>query len=108
MILTTTPNIEGKKVVRYLGIVTAEVIESANVSKEIAASITALAGGRVKAYEEIFIKAREEALSEMAERAERLGANAIVGINLDYEVLGQSCSILLVSASGTAVFVEDI
>jgi len=108
MILTTTPNIEGKKIVRYLGIVTGEIIEGANVLRDIAASITDFIGGRAKAYEEVFIRAKEEALSEMVERAERIGANAIVGIDLDYEVLGQSGSILLVSASGTAVFVEDI
>lgn len=107
MILTTTPNIEGKKIARYLGIVTGEVIEGANFLRDIAASITDFIGGRAKAYEDVFIRAKDEAIQEMIARAESLGANAIVGIDLDYEVLGQAGSILLVSASGTAVFVVE-
>ena len=108
MIITTTPMIEGKKIVKYLGIVAGEVIEGANVFRDIAASFKDIVGGRASSYEEVFIRARENAIKEMKERATTMGANAIVGIDLDYEVLGQSGSILFISASGTAVVVEDI
>ncbi len=108
MIITTTPTIEGKKIVKYLGIVAGEVIEGANVFRDIAAAFRDVVGGRASAYEEILIRGREEAIEEMKERARAMGANAIVGIDLDYEVLGQSGGILLISASGTAVVVEDI
>jgi len=108
MIITTTPMIEGKKIVKYLGIVAGEVIEGANVFRDIAASFKDIVGGRASSYEEVFIRARENAIKEMEERATTMGANAIVGIDLDYEVLGQSGSILFISASGTAVVVEDI
>ena len=108
MIITTTPMIEGKRIVNYLGIVTGEVIEGANVFRDIAASFRDIVGGRASSYEEVFIKARDNAIKEMEERATSMGANAIVGVDLDYEVLGKSGSILFVSASGTAVVVENI
>jgi uncharacterized protein YbjQ (UPF0145 family) len=108
MIITTTPMIEGKKIVKYLGIVAGEAIEGTNVFRDIAASFKDIVGGRASSYEEVFIRARENAIKEMEERATTIGANAIVGIDLDYEVLGQSGSILFISASGTAVVVEDI
>ena len=108
MIITTTPMIEGKKIIKYLGIVAGEVIEGTNVFRDIAASFKDIVGGRASSYEEVFIRARENTIKEMEERATTMGANAIVGIDLDYEVLGQSGSILFISASGTAVVVEDI
>ncbi|MEF3245464.1 MAG: heavy metal-binding domain-containing protein [Caldisericaceae bacterium] len=108
MIITTTPTIEGKKIVKYLGIVAGEVIEGTNVFRDIAAAVRDVVGGRASAYEEILIKGREKAIEEMKERARAIGANAIVGVDLDYEVLGHSGGILLISASGTAVVVEGI
>jgi len=108
MIITTTQTNEGKRIVKYIGIVEGEVIEGANFLRDIAASFRDFVGGRAAAYEEVFIKARESAIREMEERATNMGANVIVGVDLDYEVLGSSGSILFVSASGTAVVVENI
>jgi len=105
MILTTTPNIEGRKIEKYHGIVTGEAIMGANVVRDIFASITDIIGGRSGAYEEKLQDAREVAFREMAENAARMGANAVVGIDIDYEVVGQSGSMLMVSVSGTAVTV---
>lgn len=101
MILTTTPNIEGSKIVRYHGIVTGEAIMGANVVRDLFASITDVIGGRSGAYEEKLQDAREVATQELEARAARLGANAVVGVDIDYEVVGQS--MLMVSVSGTAV-----
>lgn len=101
MIITTTPNIEGRPIRTYHGIVTGEAIMGANVVRDLFASITDIVGGRSGAYESKLQDARKVALEEMEERAFRLGANAVVGVDLDYEVLGQS--MLMVSASGTAV-----
>ncbi len=106
MILTTTPSIEGRKIVSYLGVITGEAIMGANIMRDLFASITDVIGGRSGAYEEKLQEARQIALRELEERAVRLGANAVVGIDLDYEVVGQSGSMLMVSASGTAVRVE--
>lgn len=106
MILTTTPSIEGHKITSYLGIITGEAIMGANIMRDLFASITDVIGGRSGAYEEKLQEARHIALLELEERAARLGANAVVGIDLDYEVVGQSGSMLMVSASGTAVRVE--
>lgn len=106
MILTTTPSIEGRKITSYLGIITGEAIMGANIMRDLFASITDVIGGRSGAYEEKLQEARQIALHELEERAARLGANAVVGIDLDYEVVGQSGSMLMVSASGTAVRVE--
>jgi len=106
MIMTTTPNIEGRKIVSYLGIVTGEAIMGANIVRDLFASITDVIGGRSGAYEEKLQDARAIALEELAERAARLGANAVVGIDLDYEVVGGNGSMLMVSASGTAVRVD--
>lgn len=106
LILTTTPNVEGKRITAYLGIVTGEAIVGANIFKDLFASITDIVGGRSGAYERELIKARQIALQEVADAARKLGANAVVGIDLDYEVLGQGGSMLMVSASGTAVQVE--
>lgn len=106
MILTTTPSIEGRKITSYLGIITGEAIMGANIMRDLFASITDVIGGRSGAYEEKLQEARQIALHELEERAARLGANAVVGIDLDYEVVGQSGSMLMVSASGTAVRAE--
>ena len=106
MILTTTPSIDGKRIERYCGIVTGEAILGANLFKDIFAGIRDLVGGRSAAYEQELQKARGLALAEMQENAKDLGANAVVGIDLDYEVIGQAGSMLMVSASGTAVVVS--
>jgi len=106
MILTTTPSIEGRKITAYFGVITGEAIMGANIVRDLFASITDVIGGRSGAYEEKLQEAREIALKELEDRAEMLGANAVVGIDLDYEVVGQSGSMLMVSASGTAVRVE--
>ncbi len=106
MIITTTPQIEGKKISQYLGIVTGEAIMGANMFKDLFASITDIVGGRSGTYERELVKAKDIALQELQERAQAMGANAVVGVDLDYEVLGQNNSMLMVSASGTAVKVE--
>lgn len=103
MLVTTTPNIEGRKIGHYLGIVTGEAILGANLFKDLFASIRDIVGGRSAAYETELIRAKDIALQEMQERAAAVGADAIVGVDLDYEVLGQGGSMLMVSASGTAV-----
>lgn len=106
MDITTTNSIEGRPIVRYLGIVTGEAILGANLFKDLFAGIRDLVGGRSATYERELQKAREIALSELTERAAALGANAVVGVDLDYEVLGQNNGMLMVSASGTAVVVS--
>lgn len=103
MIVTTTPTVEGRKVAQYLGIVTGEAIMGANLFKDLFASIRDIVGGRSAAYEQELIRAKDMALQEMQERAAAKGADAVIGIDLDYEVLGQNNSMLMVSASGTAV-----
>ena len=103
MIITTTPSVEGYKITDYRGIVVGEAIMGANVVRDVFASITDIVGGRSGAYESKLQDARETALGELEERAAALGANAVVGVDLDYEVVGQS--MLMVSASGTAVVI---
>ncbi|MBM3324841.1 MAG: heavy metal-binding domain-containing protein [Calditrichaeota bacterium] len=103
MILTTTPTVEGHQIREYLGIVTGEAIIGANIFKDIFATVRDVVGGRAAAYERTLTDAKDQAIGEMRSRAETLGANAIVGIDLDYEVLGANNSMLMVSASGTAV-----
>ncbi|OYU17456.1 MAG: hypothetical protein CFE34_15690 [Rhodobacteraceae bacterium PARR1] len=100
MIITTTPSVEGHPIADYLGIVTGEAIMGANIVRDLFAGITDIIGGRSGAYEAKLADARETALREMQDQASRLGANAVVGVDLDYEVIGQ---MLMVSASGTAV-----
>ncbi|AAV95294.1 heavy metal-binding domain-containing protein [Ruegeria pomeroyi] len=104
MIVTTTPNVEGRRITAYKGIVVGEAIMGANVVRDVFASITDIVGGRSGAYESKLQDARETALSELEGRAVALGANAVVGVDLDYEVVGQS--MLMVSASGTAVVLD--
>lgn len=108
MIVTTTNNIEGKKVVKYLGIVSGEAIIGANIVKDFFAGIRDIVGGRSGSYEEGLREAKEIALREMQEQAFRIGANAILAVDLDYETLGSNGSMLMVSASGTAVVVEEV
>jgi len=103
MILTTTHSIEGKPARDYLGIVTGEAILGANVVKDFFAGIRDIVGGRSGSYEKELRKAREIALAELREEAERAGANAVIGIDLDYETVGQGGSMLMVTASGTAI-----
>jgi len=103
MLITTTPTVEGKKIHDYHGLVSGEAIVGANFLKDIFASIRDVVGGRSAAYEEELRKAKEIALAEMMEQAESVGANAIVGVDLDYETVGSDGSMLMVSASGTAV-----
>lgn len=106
MIITTTNCVEGKKIFEYYGIVFGEVVSGVNFVRDFAASITDFFGGRSNSYEDELINAREAALREMAGRAQSLGANAVVGVDLDYEVLGERNGMLMVTASGTAVYVE--
>jgi uncharacterized protein YbjQ (UPF0145 family) len=103
MLITTTPSVEGKNITRYCGVVAGEAILGANLFKDLFAGIRDLVGGRSATYERELQKAREIALQELQDRARELGANAVVGIDLDYEVIGQNGSMLMVSASGTAV-----
>ena len=105
MIVTTTPTIEGRNIAEYQGIVTGEAIIGANIFKDFFAGIRDIVGGRSAAYESELRNAREIALAEMAEAAEQRGGNAVVGVDLDYEVVGQGGSMLMVTASGTAVTV---
>ncbi|ACY33521.1 MULTISPECIES: heavy metal-binding domain-containing protein [Comamonas] len=106
MIVTTTPSIEGKRITRYCGVVAGEAILGANVFKDFFAGIRDIVGGRSGTYERELQKAREIALKELEQRAAEAGANAVVGVDLDFEVLGQGNGMLMVSASGTAVVVE--
>ena len=105
MIVTTTPLIEGQPVRQYYGIVTGEVIVGANLFRDLFASVRDIVGGRSGAYEDVLARARVEAIDEMKAAAHKLGANAVIGVDIDYEVLGSSGSMLMVSVSGTAVSV---
>jgi uncharacterized protein YbjQ (UPF0145 family) len=106
MLVSTTPSIEGKRITRYCGVVAGEAILGANMFKDLFAGIRDLVGGRSGTYERELQRAREIALKEIQERAVELGANAVVGIDIDYEVLGSGGSMLMVSVSGTAVVLE--
>jgi uncharacterized protein YbjQ (UPF0145 family) len=108
MIVTTTPSIDGQRITRYCGIVTGEAILGANIFKDLFAGIRDIVGGRSATYELELQKARDIAIRELQERAAGLGANAIVGVDLDYEVLGTGNGMLMVSASGTAVVVGPV
>jgi uncharacterized protein YbjQ (UPF0145 family) len=105
MIITTTPSIEGRSISRYCGVVAGEAILGANIFKDLFAGLRDIVGGRSGTYERELQKAREIALRELQDRAEELGANAVVGVDIDYEVMGQANGMLMVSASGTAVVV---
>ena len=103
MILTTTPNVEGRSVIEYKGVVFGEVIAGVNFVKDFGASIRNIIGGRSGSYESELIEARTQALKELEERAKAVGADAVIGIDIDYEVLGQNNGMLMVTTSGTAV-----
>ena len=103
MILTTTPTIEGRTITEYRGVVFGEVIEGVNFIRDFAASIRNIVGGRSGSYEEELVNARNNAMRELESRAYQVGADAVVGIDIDYEVLGANGNMLMVTASGTAV-----
>ncbi|UAW97800.1 heavy metal-binding domain-containing protein [Halopseudomonas nanhaiensis] len=106
MIVSTTPSIEGRKITRYCGIVAGEAILGANLFKDLFAGIRDMVGGRSATYERELTRARDIALKELEEKAAEAGANAVVGVDIDYEVLGERNGMLMVSASGTAVVIE--
>ncbi|MEJ5242540.1 MAG: heavy metal-binding domain-containing protein [Desulfomicrobiaceae bacterium] len=106
MILTTTPTVEGSTITTYHGIVTGEAILGANIFRDLFASIRDIVGGRAASYEKELDKARRIALEELREKARQLGANAVVGIDIDYETVGAKGSMLMVSVSGTAVTIQ--
>lgn len=105
MLLSTTPTIEGHPIREYKGVVTGETIIGANFVKDFLANIRDIIGGRSGSYERVLEEARQTSMNEMQERAESLGANAIVGIDIDYETIGEANSMLMVAVSGTAVVV---
>jgi uncharacterized protein YbjQ (UPF0145 family) len=105
MILSTTPQIEGHPIREYKGVVTGETIIGANVFKDFLAGIRDIVGGRSGSYEEVLIEAKDTSIQEMMQRAQALGANAIVGIDIDYETIGGNGSMLMVATSGTAVVI---
>jgi len=107
MLVTTTNTIEGKKVVKYLGLVSGEAILGANIFKDFFAGIRDIVGGRSASYERELRQAKELAINEMTQQAQSMGGNAVLSVDLDYETLGQGGSMLMVSASGTAVVLED-
>lgn len=107
MIVTTTPQIEGKKIVEYRGIVFGEVVSGVDFVRDFAAGLSNIFGGRSGSYEDELLKARSNALAEMEQRAASIGANAVVGVDIDYEVLGANNGMLMVTASGTAVVYTD-
>ncbi|MBE6287318.1 MAG: heavy metal-binding domain-containing protein [Mediterranea massiliensis] len=106
MLVTTTSTLQGKQITRYLGIVSGETIIGANVFRDLFASIRDIVGGRSGSYEEVLRKAKDTALNEMKQQAAAMGANAVIGVDLDYETVGGSGSMLMVTAAGTAVVVE--
>ncbi|PSJ31954.1 hypothetical protein UF10_04970 [Peptostreptococcus russellii] len=103
MVITTTSSVEGREIAAYRGIVFGEVVSGVNFMKDIGAGFRNFFGGRSQGYENELMRAREEALDEMAERAENIGADAVVGVKMDYEVLGADNGMLMVTCSGTAV-----
>ncbi|RWU07613.1 YbjQ family protein [Pedobacter chitinilyticus] len=107
MLITTTNNVEGKKVVKYIGLVTGETIIGANFFKDIFAGLRDIVGGRAGSYEQVLREAKNTAVNEMQQYAAAMGANAIIGVDLDYETVGSGGSMLMVTASGTAVVLED-
>jgi len=106
MLVTTTPTVEGRRIVDYRGIVAGEAILGANLFRDFFASVRDLVGGRSGAYEKVLADARETAIEEMAQEAAALGANAVIGVDIDYETVGKGGSMLMVTAAGTAVVME--
>jgi uncharacterized protein YbjQ (UPF0145 family) len=108
MIVSTTPSIDGYRITKYCGVIAGEAILGANVFKDLFAGVRDLVGGRSATYEKELQRARDIALKELEDRAHDLGANAVIGVDLDYEVLGQGNGMLMVSASGTAVVIQPV
>jgi len=106
MLVTTTHNVEGKRILEYKGLVAGEAILGANLFRDLFASIRDIVGGRSGSYEKVLNDARKTAVSEMTDRAEQLGANAVIGVDIDYETVGTNGSMLMVTAAGTAVRIE--
>ena len=106
MLVTTTNTIEGRRISAYTGLVAGEAILGANLFRDLFASIRDIVGGRSGAYEKVLNDARETAIAEMTDKASTLGANAVIGVDIDYETVGQNGSMLMVTAAGTAVVVE--
>ena len=106
MVVTTTPSVEGKRITQYCGVITGEAILGANIFRDFFAGVRDIVGGRSASYEKELGRAREIAMRELEDEAAKLGANAVVGVDIDYEVVGQGSSMLMVSVSGTAVLVE--
>ena len=106
MLVTTTPNIEGKRIANYIGLVNGEAIIGSNLVRDFMANIRDVVGGRSGVYEQALREAKSIAIKEMIDQATRLGANAIIGVDLDYETIGGNGAILMVSANGTAVVIE--
>ncbi|MDY5045068.1 heavy metal-binding domain-containing protein [Phascolarctobacterium sp.] len=106
MLITTTPSFEGKRIVEYKGIVFGEVVSGVNFIKDFMGGLRDIVGGRSGTYENELADARDKAVEEMLNRAKKMGANAVVGVDVDYEVLGEKNGMLMVSVSGTAVVVE--
>ena len=107
MLITTTNTVEGKRIVKYIGLVTGETIIGANIFKDMFAGIRDIVGGRSSSYERVLREGKDIAVNEMQQYAAAMGANAIVGVDLDYETVGTGGSMLMVTASGTAVILED-
>lgn len=106
MLVTTTPSVEGRRIVEYKGLVAGEAILGANLFRDLFASIRDIVGGRSGAYEKVLGDARQTAIAEMSDQAARLGANAVIGVDIDYETVGTNGSMLMVTAAGTAVRIE--
>jgi len=106
MLVTTTNNIEGRRIVAYKGLVAGEAILGANLFRDLFASIRDIVGGRSGAYERVLNDARETAIAEMTDKAVALGGNAVISVDIDYETVGQNGSMLMVTAAGTAVIIE--
>lgn len=106
MLVTTTSTIEGKRITQYLGLANGEAIIGSNLIKDFFATVRDVAGGRSAAYEQALREAKSIAMKEMIEQAQRLGANAVIGVDLDYQTIGNNGGLLMVSANGTAVTVE--
>ena len=106
MLVTTTNTIEGKKIIRYIGLVSGETIIGANIFKDIFAGLRDIVGGRSNSYEQVLREGKNTAINEMQQHAAAMGANAIIGVDLDYETIGSGGSMLMVAATGTAVVIE--
>lgn len=103
MLITTTNNLEGKEIIQYFGIVSGETIIGANIFRDFFASIRDIVGGRSSSYEEVLRKAKESAIAEMCQQAKQMGANAVIAVDLDYETVGDTGSMLMVTVAGTAI-----